>query len=75
METEIIEPHPLLIEYLEIASGLFCDFDGSKKEFIDLITNISLSKLSITFCNESILGVDIGNTICFLNFDNSFCWK
>ena len=35
METEIIEPHPLLIEYLEIASGLFCDFDGSKKEFID----------------------------------------
>lgn len=34
-EPEIIEPHPLLIEYLEKASGLFCDFDGSKKEFLD----------------------------------------
>lgn len=34
-EPEIIEPHPLLIEYLQIANGLFCDFDGGKKEFID----------------------------------------
>ena len=35
IEVEIIEPHPLLIEYLQISNGLFCDFDGSKREFID----------------------------------------
>ena len=40
IETEIIEPHPILIEYLQISNGLFCDFDGGKKEFIDLMNGI-----------------------------------
>lgn len=35
MQTEIIEPNPLLIEYLEISNSLFCDFDGGKSEFIN----------------------------------------
>jgi hypothetical protein len=33
--TEIIEPNPLLLEYLSIAGGLFTDFDGGLKEFVN----------------------------------------
>lgn len=32
---EIIEPNPLLLEYMSVAQGLFTDFDGAKKEFVD----------------------------------------
>lgn len=32
---EIIEPHPLLIDYMSKAQGLFTDFDGAKKDFVD----------------------------------------
>ena len=33
--TEIIEPNPLLLEYLSIASALFTDFDGGLREFVN----------------------------------------
>ena len=32
---EIIEPNPILLDYIKEASSLFCDFDGGKKEFLD----------------------------------------
>jgi hypothetical protein len=32
---EIIEPHPLLARYWEICRGMFCDFDGGKREFLE----------------------------------------
>jgi len=33
--TEIIEPNPLLLDYISEARALFTDFDGAKKEFVD----------------------------------------
>ena len=32
---EIIEPNPLLLDYMSDAQGLFTDFDGAKREFVD----------------------------------------
>lgn len=32
---EIIEPNPLLLDYISEARALFTDFDGSKREFVD----------------------------------------
>jgi len=33
--TEIIEPHPILMNYIADASALFTDFDGGLKDFIN----------------------------------------
>ena len=33
--TEIIEPHPILMDYIADASALFTDFDGGLKDFIN----------------------------------------
>ena len=32
---EIIEPNPVLLDYLSHARSLFTDFDGTRKEFVD----------------------------------------
>jgi hypothetical protein len=33
--TEFVEPHPMLMQYIADAQGLFVDFDGGRREFID----------------------------------------
>lgn len=33
--TEFVEPHPMLLEYISHAQGLFVDFDGARGEFIN----------------------------------------
>lgn len=33
--TEFVEPHPLLLDYISEAQGLFVEFDGARREFIN----------------------------------------